>query len=95
MENKELVQLLNRQLNSDFTENISVDVLHQKLSEYINEIINTDFNRLVSILYKIDVNENQLKNILREHAGEDSSAIIAKLIIERQIQKLESRKKIN
>jgi hypothetical protein len=38
------------------------------------------------------VDENKLKRILKEDAGKDAADIIARLIIEREIQKIETRK---
>ncbi len=61
------------------------------LAEKINELLNTDFNRLISILYRLDVHEEKLKQLLREQPGNDAGMIIAQLMIERQLQKLKSR----
>jgi hypothetical protein len=47
----------------------------------------------VTLLYRIDVDENKLKKILKEQAGTDAAQIIAQLIIEREQQKAETRKK--
>ena len=70
---------------------LSREELEQKLAEHINQLIIQDFQRLVGILYTIDVNEQKLKNILRENPGEDAGKLIAGLIIERQLQKIKSR----
>ena len=66
-----------------------------ELADYINRLIFSDFSKLVYILYRIDVSEQKLKLILQEHPNEDAGLIIAQLIIERQHQKAESRKKFN
>ena len=41
----------------------------------------------------LDVNENKMRNVLEQRDGENASGLIADLIIERQLQKIESRKK--
>lgn len=63
------------------------------LAETVNRLLNTNFEKLVSILYRIDVNEDKVKIVLKENPDEDAGKIIADLIIERQLQKIESRKK--
>lgn len=59
----------------------------------INELIVHDFHTLVMILYRIDINEEQLKSMLQQYQHTDAGYIIAQLIIDRQRQKAESRKK--
>ena len=66
--------------------------LFQNLCAYINDLIAHDFERLVSILYRIDVNEKKIKQMLQEQQGVDAAETIAGLIIERQLQKLKSRR---
>jgi hypothetical protein len=50
---------------------------------YINDCINQDFNKLVQLLYRIDVSENKLKTILQSNPTEDAAKLIAAVIIER------------
>ena len=61
------------------------------LAERINELINSDFQKLVSILYRMDVNEMKLKQLLKDNPGDDAGIIIADLMIERQAEKVKSR----
>jgi hypothetical protein len=86
-----LISSINQTFQIELPENISFEVLKEKLSAYINHLIQADFEKLISILYRIDVNEYKLKNMLLENNGEDASKIIADLIIERQVQKIKSR----
>lgn len=53
------------------------------LIAYINDCINHDFNKLVQLLYRIDVSEQKLKTILQSHPNEDAARLIAAVIIER------------
>ena len=75
----------------DLPENISFEQLKEQLSSHINFLIQSDFQKLVSILYRVDVSESKLKHLLNENPNYDASNIIADLIIERQLQKIESR----
>ena len=92
MVQKELIHIINKQIDTNLTENISRHELQQKLTVFINYLILNDFQKLISILYKVDVDEKKLKRILKENAGTDAGEIIANLIIEREIQKIETRK---
>ncbi len=65
--------------------------LFEDLCAYINELIAHDFERLVSILYRIDVSEKKIKQMLEQQQDVDAADTIARLIIERQLQKLKSR----
>lgn len=66
-----------------------------RLAVIINELINKDFDRLVGILYRLDVNEQKLKELLAQNQLSDAGLIIAESIIERQKQKMASRKKFS
>jgi hypothetical protein len=63
----------------------------QALIEKINDLITTDFQKLVSILYRMDVSEPKLKQLLNENVGTNAALIITDLMIERQEQKIISR----
>ena len=63
----------------------------QILYDRINDLINNDFQKLVSILYTMDVDEAKLKRLLSENPGTDAGIIIAEVMIERQEQKIRSR----
>ncbi|MEO6670853.1 MAG: hypothetical protein ABIN36_15340 [Ferruginibacter sp.] len=65
--------------------------LHEKLSAYINKLILNNFDELIYVLYRVDVSEHKLKTLLKENNKTDAGAMIATLIIERQIQKIRSR----
>ena len=91
MVQNELIYILNTELNTELPQIISEENLLQKLSEFINHLIQTNFQKLVLILYKVDVSENKLKQLLQTESGEDAATIIARLIIEREIQKINSR----
>ncbi|HUS02723.1 MAG TPA: hypothetical protein VMY77_13385 [Chitinophagaceae bacterium] len=92
MAESELIQVINKQTGIELPADITRENLRQKLVIFINHLIQNDFQNLVSILYKIDVDEGKLKRILRENGGKDAAGIIAGLIIERELQKIETRK---
>ena len=92
---KELIQVLNTELAIELPEKISFEELRENLSQYINSLIQTNFQKLVSLLYRIDVSESKLKTLLQEKADANAGVIIADLIIERQLQKIKSRQQFS
>lgn len=67
----------------------------QILAGRINDLVNTDFQKLVSILYRMDVSEIKLKQLLKDNPGTDAALIIADLMMERQAEKIKSREQYN
>ncbi len=58
----------------------------------IDELLHRDFEKLKWILYRIDVSEKKLNEAL-QNSEADAATVMADLIIKRQIEKAESRKK--
>jgi hypothetical protein len=73
-------------------EHLTAGQLEALLADKLNILIRDDFNGLVGLLYRIDINEGRLRELLRLNKGTDAGKIIARLIIDRQLQKIESRK---
>ena len=92
-------ELMNKLISHEFPELLekySAKDIENNLAVYINELIDKDFNKLINLLYRIDISEQKLKIALQnEDKTISSSKTIAKLIIERQLQKLEFRKKFS
>ena len=71
---------------------LSKEELHATMTQYIDHLINHDFEKLVFLLYRIDVDESKMRALLAQKEGENAAVLIADLIIERQLQKLKSRR---
>jgi hypothetical protein len=71
----------------------NLQTLKEWLMENISWLIDNDFERLLVILYRIDVSEMRLKRLIEQNEGENAAEVIADLMIERETQKAESRKK--
>ncbi len=91
MENEVLLATLKNALQIDIIEKISFENIKATLANRIDHLIHNNFDELINLLYKVDVNENKLKKLLKENADADAAGIIADLIIERQLQKIETR----
>ncbi len=81
-------QLVNN-LQNEGNEN-SNGILSQ-LQEYINDLINNNFNGLIQLLYKLDIDEAKLKAKLNT-THEDPASIIASIIIQRVAAKQKFKK---
>jgi hypothetical protein len=91
-ENDELVKFLKNEFALELPGKIEWEELRGQLATTINLLINDNFQKLVSLLYRVDVSESRLKNLLKDHPDQDAGLIIADLIIERQLQKIKSRR---
>lgn len=67
------------------------EALQQKLQQYIDYLIQHDFNHLVQLLYILDVNERDLKSLLQQQPHTDAAEIISQMMIDRQLQKAQTR----
>jgi hypothetical protein len=68
----------------------SLEQLQSWLSEQIAHMMELEFERLLSTLYRIDVDEQRAKLAI---AGDHPSWELAGLIIERELKKVETRKR--
>ncbi|HMK26958.1 MAG TPA: hypothetical protein VK483_13085 [Chitinophagaceae bacterium] len=90
MENMELLVEIAKELGLSVRKDNS-SLNRQLLADKINELLNNDFQKLVSILYRMDVSEIKLKLLLKDNPERDAAKIIADLMIERQVQKMKSK----
>ena len=93
--NPELIPAINQSLEISIPENTGLEELREKLSAYINNLVNQDFEKLVFLLYRIDVDEARMRALLTHNEGEGAPLLIADLIIERQLQKIQSRQQFS
>ena len=87
MVNNQILVLVNSSFELSATEQNMMLLLEQK----INDLIVNNFNRLIYLLYRADINEAKLYHLLAQHKKENASKIIAALFVQRQIEKLEAR----
>ena len=90
MKEEQVLQEISKELEIVLNEE-DHSLARQLLAARINEFINNDFQRLVSILYRMDVSETKLKQLLTNNPEADAGIIIADLMIERQAEKIKSR----
>jgi hypothetical protein len=92
---KQLIENIRKDMAIVLPDKISLVELEELLTIYANQLIQKDFQKLVTLLYRIDVSEAKLKYLLQLQRDENAGNIIAKLIIERQIEKMKSRQQFS
>ncbi len=85
-------------LQQQLAEKLGVQVVANNADEFsrqvaviINYLILNDMNRLLFILYKVDVAEEKVLKIIQENPIPDAAQLIAEALISRQLQKIQSR----
>ena len=85
------------QLNSDHwkiaEEEINAEKAFSLLYKLVEHLLSHDFNRLINSLYRIDVSEEKLKAALA--ISPNPAQTISEMIWERELQKVEYRKRYN
>lgn len=71
----------------------SLEQIRAALIEKLNFLLDHDFEKLLWILYRIDVSEQKAKAALAEKSDQPPAEVLADLIIQRQLQKAETRLK--
>ncbi|MDP2721593.1 MAG: hypothetical protein Q8O72_02445 [Bacteroidales bacterium] len=73
-------------------ETLDRTALEKRLSAFIRDLIENDFSKLHTMIYRHDVNEARFALALKETTIELQARAIAQLVIERELQKIETRK---
>jgi len=88
----DITQELNEELKAGWkiqtVPGMNEEQLHQLLATEINRLIQENFSWLVHLLYRMDISEKKIRSLLREYPDNSAGSIIARLVIERQKQKL-------
>ncbi|NDK57057.1 hypothetical protein [Pontibacter fetidus] len=65
--------------------------LQQRVAKAVLYLLQTDLSRLLNILYRIDVEEQQVKQAMLAPSEPEVAERIARLIIKRELQKAQTR----
>jgi len=99
MKNNDIAEvslLITKDLSLDDQELVQLsttDQLKSRLTQVITYLLDKDFERLLRVMYRIDINEEKLKAALASNPPEDIAPNIAQLILERELQKVQTRRK--
>lgn len=96
----EIVKIVSKDINKIGIENLpvvnelhSLNELKKYIAAKISELLNTNYNKLLNALYLIDLDEKRLHELFSGKNKEFIPENLADMIIERQIQKINYRKK--
>lgn len=70
----------------------TLEHLRRRLALRLAEMLHSERDLLFSTLYRIDVSESSVVNVMRNALPGEIPALLADLIIERQIQKVKTRR---
>lgn len=79
--------------NKDFPASATMDDVKKKLAAIIRYLIDKDINRLLTIFYRIDLEEEKVKQILAISPVGEISSRLAELVIQREMEKVKTRLK--
>lgn len=85
-------QLDKSYLNLETQEHMAYDQAFLLIMRVVEDLLTKDFNRLINVLYRIDVSEEKLKEALAL-SNDNPASVITKMILDRQLKKVETRKK--
>ena len=84
------IELFLQKINA-LTTTKSSEAFVEPLTAFINHLLQYDFQKLVYLLYRVDINEKVLKKLLNDNPKTDAALIISHLIIKRQLEKIKSK----
>lgn len=73
----------------------SYDEILGALTNVIDDLIQNNFAKLVQLLYRLDVNEEKVRTLINKESDKPAANLIAQLIMQRQLQKMQLRKSSN
>jgi hypothetical protein len=62
--------------------------LFDQIEPHIKKLIDSNHSKFMGILYRIDLNDNQIKEAINNNSTEPFSEIVTDLIIKRELQKV-------
>ena len=62
--------------------------LFEQIEPHINQLITSNQQKFMGILYRIDLGDDQIKKAVSENSSEPFSAVVSDLIIKRELQKV-------
>lgn len=89
----EIYSIISLNFELEEKKEITLEEIHHILTLRIRELLDKNVERLVSILYRIDVGQKKTDEIFSNPSKDDIAFLLAEAVIERQLQKVLSRKK--
>lgn len=95
-EGQQVIQMIANDFNLEQEQLLPVpgnlEEIRRRLKAVIDQLLEKDFERLLNAMYRLDIDESKFKQVLSGVYGNDVSAKLAEIIIERELRKVETRK---
>jgi len=92
MEKNEIRFPLDEPLAKEY-ETLSRDELQMRLQVFIADLLENNFEKLCAMIYRHDVLESKFNAALQEKTIDEQAERIARLVLERELEKVETRRK--
>lgn len=94
----ELIRQSANLISEDFDLKTFIDVsdyesLLNALAKAVKNYLDSDLNGLLNTLYRIDINESDVRGILTTAPPEKMAKLLAEKILQRELQKVHTRRK--
>ena len=86
------IDIIPKEFYPDQWESLDDEALFQIILDRVNELLETDIDLLMSYLYRLDVEESKINHALSMNALLPANQGIARLILERQKQRMITKK---
>jgi hypothetical protein len=94
---KQIVQLLSGDFSMDEYHFLILQdgnrELREKVKSVIDHLLQSDFEKLLHIMYRLDIDESLFKAVVSGTYGNDVSGKLADIVLERELKKMETRKR--
>lgn len=88
---KELNKAVSTRFEMELSSSFTLEDLKKALSMRIGELLDKNVERLLSMLYRVDLSQKKLDEIFQHDSKKDIAERIAEAVIERQLKKIETR----
>lgn len=89
----ELSKALAAKWDMEINEDSTLRGLEEILAKRLAELLDHDFERLVQAMYRLDVDESKFELAISRSSVKERATALAQLVLQREIQRLEFRKK--
>jgi len=89
---KEVYSIISLNFELQKADVLTIDDVKRILGARIRELLDKNVERLVSIIYRIDLSQKKIDEIFKNESKDEIALQIADAVIERQLLKVQTRK---
>jgi len=90
-EEKQVYDIISRGFDISVTETVTLESIKLALTQRIRELLDKNLEHLVSLIYRIDLNQDKVDGIFSTGSKDDIAAELSEAIIQRQLLKVRTR----